>query len=330
MDITTFGGPAPQRGVGVVAPFDFALDRELWRWTPEEVSLHLTRTPYVPVEVSVDMARLISEHATLHSAVTALDAVRPESFAYACTAGSFVGGIAQERAMCASMSAAGRGRPAVTTSGALLEALRELGAHRVGVITPYTGSLTEALREYLAEAGVEVVGCQYMGLTGEIWKVAYREVVDLARAADLTRADCLFVSCTNLPTYDVIPQLEAELRLPVISANQVTMWAALRNAGVRPVGDYQSLVDPSARAALDAYRRAPEPIVTTFPEPFAPPAPEPLPEPAAEPFAEAVAEPFAEAVAAPEPEPAGCDLRTPHLPAQPPVPDETEPGTEPN
>jgi DNA-binding LacI/PurR family transcriptional regulator len=27
-------GPAPQHGIGVIAPFDLALDRELWRWTP--------------------------------------------------------------------------------------------------------------------------------------------------------------------------------------------------------------------------------------------------------------------------------------------------------
>ncbi len=46
-------------------------------------------------------------------------------------------------------------------------------------------------------------------------------------------ADALFLSCTNPPTYDVIPQLRAELRIPVISANQVTMWAVLRRLGTR-------------------------------------------------------------------------------------------------
>ncbi|MGX1672531.1 maleate cis-trans isomerase family protein [Streptomyces sp. NPDC055400] len=289
MDITTFGGPVPQRGIGVVAPFDFALDRELWRWTPEEISLHLTRTPYVPVEVSVDMARLISEHETLQHAVTALDAVRPVSFAYACTSGSFVGGIAYERAMCASMSGSGRGMPSVTTSGALLEALQELGARRVSVITPYTQSLTDALADYLAQADIDVVGREYMGLTGEIWQVGYRDVVELARSADLTDADCLFISCTNLATYDVLPQLEAELRIPVISANQVTMWSALRHAGAQPTGDYQSLIDPAARAALAPYRRQgmrPSPAATAAVErgPLAattePAAPTPVDEPA--------------------------------------------------
>ncbi|MCX4236411.1 aspartate/glutamate racemase family protein [Streptomyces sp. NPDC020707] len=247
MDVSFLGGPHPQRGVGVVAPFDFALDRELWRWVPDEVSLHLTRTPFVPVEVSLDLARLVSEHETLGDAVRALNAVRPEVVAYACTSGSFVGGIAGERAMCEAMTRAGE-LPSVTTSGALLEALRELGVHRIALVTPYTDSVTRSLEEYVAEAGITVTGRAHMGLTRHIWKVPYRDVVDMARGAVRGAADALFISCTNLPTYDVIPQLEAELRIPVISANQVTMWAALRHLGTRAVGPYQALIDVSARA----------------------------------------------------------------------------------
>ncbi|MET7701531.1 MULTISPECIES: maleate cis-trans isomerase family protein [unclassified Streptomyces] len=249
MDVSFLGGPAAQRAVGVVAPFDFALDRELWRWTPDDVSLHLTRTPFVPVEVSLDLARLVSEHETLGDAVRALTAVGPEVVAYACTSGSFVGGVAGERAMCEAMTRAGA-VPSVTTSGALLEALDELGARRIALVTPYTVSVTQSLEEYLAEAGVTVTGRTSLGLTRHIWKVPYRDVVDMARQAVSEvpgPADALFISCTNLPTYDVIPQLEAELRIPVLSANQVTMWAALRHLGTRAVGPYQRLVDRAAR-----------------------------------------------------------------------------------
>lgn len=251
MDVSFLGGPRPQRGVGVVAPFDFALDRELWRWVPDEVSLHLTRTPYVPVEVSLDLARLVSEHETLGDAVRTLNVIAPEIVAYACTSGSFVGGVAGERAMCEAMTRAGE-VASVTTSGALLEALTELSVRRVALVTPYTVSVTRALEEYVAEAGVTVTGCAFMGLTRHIWKVPYRAVADMARRAveesRQGRPEALFISCTNLPTYDVIAQLEAELRIPVISANQVTMWAALRRLGTRAVGPYQALLDEAARA----------------------------------------------------------------------------------
>lgn len=249
MDVSFIGGPQPQRGLGVVAPFDFALDRELWRWVPDDVSLHVTRTPFVPVDVCLDLARMVSEHATLRDAVRALGACEPRVVAYACTSGSFVGGLAGERAMCEVMSAAG-GIPSLTTSGALLDALRELGARRIAVLTPYTESVTRSLEEYLSEAGVTVTGREFLGLTRHIWKVSYREVVDMARRVSAASADALFISCTNLPTYDVIPQLEAELRMPVVSANQVTMWSALRAVGARAVGPYQALLmDAAARPA---------------------------------------------------------------------------------
>ncbi|MFE0100193.1 decarboxylase [Streptomyces sp. NPDC059009] len=277
MDVSFLGGPHPQRGVGVVAPFDFALDRELWRWVPDEVSLHLTRTPFVPVEVSLDLARLVSEHETLAEAVRALSAAEPEVLAYACTSGSFVGGTAGERAMCEAMTREGGGIHSVTTSGALLEALAELDVRRIALVTPYTWSVTQSLEEYLQEAGVRVVGRAYLGLTRHIWKVPYRDVADMARRAVLGDgngpAEALFISCTNLPTYDVIPQLEAELRMPVISANQVTMWSALRRVGTRAVGPYQALIDPAARPGAEPLAPPLPPAVAAPPEtPLGPPA----------------------------------------------------------
>ncbi|MEV0091751.1 decarboxylase [Streptomyces sp. NPDC050738] len=262
MEISFLGGPQPQRGVGVVAPFDFALDRELWRWVPDEVSLHLTRTPFVPVEVSLDLARLVSEHETLSEAVRALIAVEPQIIAYACTSGSFVGGLAGERAMCEAMTQAGE-LPSVTTSGALLQAFEELGVRRIALVTPYTESVTSSLEDYLAEAGIAVTGRAFLGLTRHIWKVPYRDVVDMAREAVVGAADALFISCTNLPTYDVIPQLEAELRMPVLSANQVTMWAALRSIGAHAVGPYQQLLLASAP-------ERPAPVTEPAPEPAGP------------------------------------------------------------
>ncbi|CAL9471526.1 hypothetical protein SUDANB15_02829 [Streptomyces sp. enrichment culture] len=78
---------------------------------------------------------------------------------------------------------------------------------------------------------------------GAVGERAVSEAVSRAGAADAP-----FPSCTNPPTCDVIPPLEAELRIPVISANQVTVWAALRRLGTRAVGPYQALIDRSARS----------------------------------------------------------------------------------
>ena len=53
--------PLQQAGIGVVVPYDFALDRELWRWLPNDASLHLTRMPYAPMPATMEMAVHISD-----------------------------------------------------------------------------------------------------------------------------------------------------------------------------------------------------------------------------------------------------------------------------
>jgi maleate isomerase len=102
------------------------------------------------------------------------------------------------------------------------------------VATPYDATLTKLLEAFLAEAGHETVGVANLGLRERIADVDTDSVMALARAAAHDDADALFVSCTNLSTIDVIPQLEALLERPVLSANLVTMWASLRAISALP------------------------------------------------------------------------------------------------
>src|SRR5919197_2546048 len=233
--------PAPRLeaappGIGVVAPFDLALDRELWRWTPEPVSLYVTRTPHVDAPVSVELADALADAEAIARACRHVSTASPEVTAYLCTSASFVAGVAGEARLRAAMQRGGA-RHAITTSGALLEALGALGSRRVAVATPYDAELTERLVEFLAEAGVETTGTSHLGMHADIWRVGPDTVRELARDLPLDGADAVFLACTNLPTYDVIADLEDEFRLPVLSANQVTMWAALRRLdGVEPEG----------------------------------------------------------------------------------------------
>ncbi|KUH73960.1 Asp/Glu racemase [Mycolicibacterium novocastrense] len=231
-----------QVGIGVVTPYDFALDRELWRWVPDDVSLYVTRLRYAPLPVTVDMAVHISDPEHVIAGAANVLAVSPIVTAYACTAGSFVKGMAGEAALVAAMRAAGA-PAAVTTSGSMLEALRHLGVGRVATVTPYTSDLTIGLTSYLMEAGIEVAATSGLGLTSQIWSVPYSRTAELVRATDVEDAEAIVISCTNLPTYDLIAELEAELQKPVVSANQVTMWAALRVAGRKAVGPGQRLFE---------------------------------------------------------------------------------------
>ncbi|GAA1101117.1 MAG: Asp/Glu racemase [Nocardiopsis sp. BM-2018] len=237
-----------QAGIGVIAPYDFALDRELWRWAPDDVSLHVTRLPYVHVPVTVDQAAALSKGKSVTRAVRALLAPEPLAVGYACASGSFVHGAAGERELHRTMLAAGA-PAAVTTSGALIRALETLGTDRIAVVTPYVDSVTDRLLAYLAEHDVAVTSSVGLGLLSHIWKVTYAEVARAVHEADHPDAQAVYISCTNVLTYDIIAPLERELGKPVIAANQVTMWGLLRAAGRRAVAHGQSLIDVAAPSA---------------------------------------------------------------------------------
>lgn len=223
-----------------MVPHDMALDRELWRWVPDDVSLFFTRTPYHPREVTVEMVAAISEVGLVAGGTRDLLTTGCGVVAYACASGSFVRGMAGERRLVEAMRNAGA-PAAVTTSGALLAALASLDVRRVAVATPYHPSLTARLDDFLAEAGLDLVGSAHLGLSGDIWKVAGETVADLVRRADAPTAEAVFVSCTNLATYDLVAGLEQELGKPVVTANQATVWAGLRAIGRAPVGPGQLL-----------------------------------------------------------------------------------------
>ncbi|MBP2368801.1 ACT domain-containing protein [Pseudonocardia parietis] len=237
----TRGGP----GVGVVVPYDFAQDREMWRWVPEPTSLHVTRTPFVAIPADAGQARLVSDPEMVRRAVQDVLLPEPGVVAYSCTSGSFVGGAEGERALRAVIRDAGAPQ-AVTTAGSLVEACTALGVDRLALATPYVDDLTDKLEGFLAAHGVGTVSRHGLGLLGHIWHVSPAEVVRAVRAADHPDAEAVFVSCTNLPTYDVIARLERELGKPVLTANQVTMWAALSAAGLSAVGPGQALIERRA------------------------------------------------------------------------------------
>src|SRR5690625_450270 len=246
IELAAVQAPPQQSGVGVVAPYDFALDRELWRWAPDDVSLYVTRLPFVPVPVTVDQASALSDGDNVARATRDLLAPEPLVVGYACASGSFVHGAEGQRRLRRSILDAGA-PAAVTASGALIQALETLGAGRIAVVTPYVDSVTDRLLDYLGEHGVESTSSVGLGLLGHIWKTTYSQVVQAVRDADRPDAEAVFISCTNVLTYDIIAPLERMLGKPVIAANQVTMWAALQAMGRRAVAHGQYLVDATAQ-----------------------------------------------------------------------------------
>jgi maleate isomerase len=238
--------------IGILFPGNSLVDDELWQWVPEGVSIHINRLesietlkiPYTPA-----VAQERSQSRDLEAAARNLRIVAPTSIAYACTSGSFVGGLGHDRAIIERLSRVVEA-PVTTTSTAMVMALREMGIERVAVAAPYLDELSELLRAFLEASGFKVSDVRALNLGREFGTVPASEAYRLARRADGPGADGVFIACTALPTLPVIEHLEADLGKPVITANQATMWEALRLSGV-------ATTSMTGRGSL--YRRPPGP-----------------------------------------------------------------------
>jgi maleate isomerase len=71
-------------------------------------------------------------------------------------------------------------------------------------------------------------------------------VRELARAVAVPDAEAVFLSCTNLPTVAVLPDLEHDLDRPVLSANLVSLWSALRTLDELPADRPERLFQRTA------------------------------------------------------------------------------------
>jgi maleate cis-trans isomerase len=204
------------------------------------------------VEVLRDMgsdARLREGAATLreHGAAVAV---------WACTSGSFVYGWDGARRQADSLQA-WLGAPASSTSLAFVHALRELGLSRVALAATYPEPVTRCFVELLHDAGFDVVGSGSHGIVTatEVGTLGRDAAVALAAAGDHPEAQAVLVPDTALHTVRWLDELEDAVGKPVLTANQVSVWEALRLAGrpLRAAGHgalfaRRLSADPAARA----------------------------------------------------------------------------------
>lgn len=170
--------------------------------------------------------------------------LRPDVYYWACTSGSFVGGRAHALEQLAALRSL-RGKPAGSTSLGFVAALRALGCRRVSVLATYPEPAARAFESFLAEFGVEVAGLESLDVASG-WDAALLDperIVQGGRRALAAGAGALLVPDTALPTLAILERMEADIGCPVLSANAVTLWDAMRLGRRRlPVPGHGSLL----------------------------------------------------------------------------------------
>lgn len=221
------------------------------RVRPERFTFHSSRMRMKKVTreelaaMDVDSVRCAAE----------LSDARVDVMGYACLVAIMSMGLGYHRAAEEKLVkvAADNGAPApvVSSAGALVESLHDLGARRISVITPYMKPLTKLVTEYIEAEGIEVQDAISLEIADNV-AVGRRDPMapaTLYERLDTRGVDAVVLSaCVQMPSLAAIPVVQARADVPVISAAVATVHQMLRALALEPVvPDAGWLLEPGCR-----------------------------------------------------------------------------------
>jgi maleate isomerase len=227
-----WAGPGWRARIGLIYPACGKRDNDFSRLVPPGVSVHVTRVAFSGRVTAEDIGAM-AELGNLRAAARLLKDVQPSCVSWVDTSGSFMFGPECDIQQAETIHAEA-GVPASTTTTAVLAACARLGVSNLAIASPYVSEVNDQLRSFLGARGLAVSSMRSLDLESEweIHSVGREAAYRLARDAYTPWAEALFIPCTDFEAIDLIEILELDLGVPVITANQATMWHALRLSGV--------------------------------------------------------------------------------------------------
>ena len=243
--------PMPSRAtrrIGLIIPSaNRVVEHEVARHMPSCCQAHVTRLRMTGANwVPLDQLLVRAADAALSLVDAGCAAI-----VFNCTASSMEQGKAGNEALLSCLREAAGTAQATTTATAMLDALAELGARRVVLVTPYSEEVTARARAFLQECGISVLASVARDVSGKgpYWDIpaaSWQAELVAARHPD---ADAYVLSCANITCLDMIAAAEAALGAPIVTTNQAVLVQALRLAGVAAL--------PAGLGALTRVPRAP-------------------------------------------------------------------------
>jgi maleate isomerase len=217
--------------VGLIVPSsNSVIEADFYRRLPADATLHTARM-YLEETTPEGESAMLDDH--LPVAITDLRTVRPDVMVFGCTSAGALRGNAYEAELIKRI-ADETGAETFSVAASVRRVIREAGARRVGVITPYVESLNDKIRQSLEDDGLEVAGIHGLGIT-ENFAIAEVEPAQIAQFASECFAgsdiDLLFASCTNFRAIDAREEIQAALGVPVVTSNHAALTVVLDQIG---------------------------------------------------------------------------------------------------
>ncbi|MEO6943790.1 MAG: Asp/Glu racemase [Lacisediminihabitans sp.] len=201
-----------------------------------DVTLHFTRIDVTRIALDAESDSQF-DLSTMISAAQLLKPAEVDVIAWNGTSGSWLG-TAHDRQMVTQITAA-TGLPATTSALAYVDAYKQFGMTQIGVVSPYTHDVNDAVAENYAKERMHVVAERHLGLTvnESFARVAPEELVGPSREVAIgshgVRPDAIIYLCTNLYGAAIVEQVERETGIAVLDSVAVTLWKCLSMLGLR-------------------------------------------------------------------------------------------------
>jgi len=208
--------------VGLIVPSsNTVMEEEFGRVLPRNLSLHVTRIRLR----EVTRGELLKMERDIKEAVYELADADVDVIVFGCTTGSLIGGYGYDLKLLKKIEGLS-GKPAVTTSTAVVNALKTLNVGKLAVATPYIDELNRDEKRFLEGNGFIVKKIKGLNIKYnlEIGRQPPNVAYELAKSLYSADIECIFISCTNFRTLEVIKPLEEELNIPIVTSNQATFW----------------------------------------------------------------------------------------------------------
>jgi len=128
------------------------------------------------------------------------------------------------------------GLPVTTGIRAAMDALEYLSVQKVALVTPYPAKSNVATAAFLESYGFDVVFAAQMDVGfKELQDVPPEQIYALVKEASKKAPDAqgYYIPCPQWSIYAVLPELERELKKPIISSTPANIFAAFKALGIR-------------------------------------------------------------------------------------------------
>lgn len=218
----------PALHVGLMVPINnTTFEGELLAWLPPGSSCTTLRIPRG--KGLLTSATLPAYKAQALSLAARFSDPDIDVVAYGCTAAGFIAGPAGDTQLARELAEI-TGKPVVTVARSMVHGLQESKARDIALVTPYLDAVNEQLKAFLADGGIRVkrFNSFYAADVEALGRIRSDAVARLARETMDDDCDAMFIACVQLPTYDILDDLNREFGRPVLSASWVTTRQAIR------------------------------------------------------------------------------------------------------